>query len=314
MSNLLEEQARFPTDALGAGAELFEGAVLNLANALFADPKQMTDLAKAVGAAAGEAEAEVEHFAFAGAQVFHEELERFLAFVVLVERQRLRVWHRFGELEIAIVVEDGVQADGRAGGGLQVVEVLKAAARSRRKFLGAGQVLAAVRQGFGLLLKEAEFLKVVRRKADQVTLAGDRDLQRLANPPGGVGREPGAVADVEAVDRLHEATDGFLQEVRVSEAVVAEPFGDVGREADVRRSEAMFVMDVAIVQTTDGRLFAALWCDVLADELGHGPRFERRSAGAQIREVSDEYPSEFRFAVPETGEQFSLFFWRQQVR
>ena len=274
----------------------------------------MTDLAKAVGTAAGEAEAEVQHFAFAGTQVFHEELERFLAFVVLVERKGLRVWHRFGELEIAIVVEDGVQANGRAGGGLQVVEVLEAAARSRRQFLGARQVLAAVRQGFGLLLKEAEFLKVVRRQADQVALAGDRDLQRLANPPGGVRRESRAVADVEAVDRLHEAADGFLQEVRVSEAVVAEPLGDVGREADVRRSEPMLVMDVAIVQTTDGGLFAALRGDVLADELGHRPRFERRSAGAQIREVSDEYPSEFRFAVPETGEQLSLFFWRQQVR
>ncbi len=118
---------------------------MDLANALFADPKQMTDLAKAVGAAASEAEAEVEHFAFAGPQVFHEELERFLTFVVLVERQRLRIWHRFGELEIAIVVENGVQANGRTGGGLQVVEVLEAAARSRGKFLGAGQVLATVR-------------------------------------------------------------------------------------------------------------------------------------------------------------------------
>ncbi len=164
------------------------------------------------------------------------------------------------------------------------------------------------------MLKQAEFLKVVRRQADQVTLTCDCDLQRLANPPGGVGRESSAVADVETVDRLHEAADGFLQEVRISEAVVAEPFGDVGRETDVRRSEPMLVMDVAIVQTTDGRFFAAFWCDVLADELGHRPRFERRSAGAQIREVSDEYPSEFRFAVPETGEQFSLFFWRQQVR
>ena len=103
----------------------------------------------------------------------------------------------------------------------------------RGQFLRAGQVLAAVGQGFGLLLQQAEFLQVVRRQADQVALAGDGDLQRLANPPGRVGRQAGAVADVEAVDRLHQAADGFLKQVGVAEGVMAEALGDVGGEADV---------------------------------------------------------------------------------
>ena len=95
--------------------------------------------------------------------------------------------------------------------------MLEAAAGAGGQFLRAGQVLAAVGQGFGFLLKQAEFLQVVRRQADQVALAGDGDLQRLANPPGRIGRQAGAVADVEAVDGLHQAADGFLQQVGVAE-------------------------------------------------------------------------------------------------
>ena len=122
----------------------------------------------------------------------------------------------------------------------------------RGQFLRAGQVLAAVGQGFGLLLQQAEFLEVVRRQADQVALAGDGDLQRLANPPGGVGGQAGAVADVEAVDGLHQAADGFLEEVGVAQGVMAEALGDVGGQADVGRGEAVLEVDVAIVQAADG--------------------------------------------------------------
>ena len=63
----------------------------------------------------------------------------------------------------------------------------------RGQFLRAGQVLAAVGQGFAFLLEQAEFLQVVRAKADEVALAGDGNLERLANPPGRIGRQPGAV-------------------------------------------------------------------------------------------------------------------------
>ena len=127
-------------------------------------------------------------------------------------------------------------------------QVLEAAAGARGQFLRAGQVLAAVRQGFGFLLQEAEFLQVVRRQADQVALPGDGDLQRLANPPGGVGRQARAVADVEAVDGLHQAADRFLQKVGVAQGVMAEALGDVGGQADIGGSEPVFAVDVAVVQ------------------------------------------------------------------
>ena len=118
---------------------------------------------------------------------------------------------------------------------------------------GLGRCLPPWARASRFLLQQAEFLQVVRRQADEVALAGDGDLQRLANPPRGVGRQAGAVADVEPVDGLHQAADGFLQQVGVAEGVVAEPLGDVGGEADVGRGEPVLVVDVAVVEPADGR-------------------------------------------------------------
>ena len=146
---------------------------------------------------------------------------------------------------------------------------------------GLGRCLPPWARASDLLLQQAEFLQVVRGEADQVALAGDGDLQRLANPPRRVGGEAGAVAHVEAVDRLHQPADGFLQQVGVREAVVAEPLGDVGGEADVGAGEPVLEVDVAVAEAADGDDFAAVFGAVFADELGHRPRFERRPDGAQ---------------------------------
>ena len=90
--------------------------------------------------------------------------------------------------KVAVIVEHGVERNGRARGSLQVSEVFEAAAGARSEFLRAGQVLAAVSQGFGFLLQQAEFLKMVRRQAYEVALPGHCDLQGLPNPPGGIRR------------------------------------------------------------------------------------------------------------------------------
>ena len=94
-----------------------------------------------------------------GPKVFHQEAEGFLAFGVGAQRLAFVVGHRFGELEIAVVVEDGVEGDRSAGGGLQVGQVFEAGAGAGGQFLRAGQMLAAVGEGFGFLLQEAELLQ-----------------------------------------------------------------------------------------------------------------------------------------------------------
>ena len=142
-------------------------------------------------------------------------------------------------------------------------------------------------QRLRLLLQEAQLLKVVRRQAHEVALPRDRDLERLADPPRRVGRQTGAVADVEAVDRLHQAADRLLEQVGVAQGVVAEALGDVGGEADVGGREAMFQVNVAVVQAADGGDAAGLAAAVLADELGHRPRLQRRAVLAQPAKVAD---------------------------
>ena len=309
--NSLQQQSWLPADAFGVGLELLERPVLDLADTFFADPEQMTDLAQAVGTVTRQAESQIENLPLAGAKIFHQEAQGFLTFIVFLHHQRAGVRHGLGQLEIAVVVEDGIEADRGPGGGLEVRQVFETAAGTAGEFLWAWQVLATVCQGFGFLLKQTEFLKVVRAQAHEMALACNGDLERLANPPCGVGREASAVRNVEAVDRLHQPTDGFLKKVAVSEAMVAEPLGDVGREADVRAGESVLVVDVAIAKPTNRHHFAAFIGAVFADELSHRPGFEWWSTCLKFAvEGSDQHPDEFALAVPKTGKQLPFFFWR----
>src|SRR5204863_9169822 len=82
-SRSLQQESRLPADALGVGLELLQRPVLNLPHPLLRNAEQVADLAEAVGAVAGQAEAEVEHLPLARAEVLHQEPERLLALVVL---------------------------------------------------------------------------------------------------------------------------------------------------------------------------------------------------------------------------------------
>jgi hypothetical protein len=130
-SELTQQQTGFPANAFRGDAEFFKSAVLDLPHAFFADAKKMTDLAEAVSAVAGQAEAEVEYATFARTKIVHQEVEGFLSFGVLPERLALVIRHRFGEFEIAVVIENGIQRYRGSGRGLQVSQVFETAARAR---------------------------------------------------------------------------------------------------------------------------------------------------------------------------------------
>ena len=252
-----QQQARLPADAFGGGPQLFEGPILDLADPFLADAEKMADLTKTVRAIAGEAESQIEDLAFSRPQVFHQEIEGLLPLGVGPERGAFVVGHRFGEFEIAVVIENGVEGDRSTRGRLQMGQVFETRTGAGGEFLRAGQMLAAVGEGLGFLLEQTQLLKVMRRQADQMALAGHRDLQGLPDPPGGVGRQAGAMADVEAVDGLHQAAHGFLQEVGVAEGMMAKPLGDVGGQADVGAGEPVLAMDVAVMNPAHGHHLAA---------------------------------------------------------
>ena len=56
---LSQQNAGFPTHPLRGTAEFFEGAILDLSNPFFANAKKVANLAKAMGAIAGQSEGRV---------------------------------------------------------------------------------------------------------------------------------------------------------------------------------------------------------------------------------------------------------------
>lgn len=76
----------------------------------------------------------------------------------------------------------------------------------------------------------------------------------------------------------------------------------------------MLAMHVTIVGFLDVDVIASLIITIVADELGHRPRFEYRFVRAQFGEVSNEVSHQFAFTFPEGGEQVSFFFWGEEVR
>ena len=74
----------------------------------------------------------------------------------------------------------------------------------------------------------------MHRDADRARLVGDRAGDRLADPPGGVGRELVAAPPLELVDGLHQADVAFLDQVEEQESAVRVLLRDRDHEPQVR--------------------------------------------------------------------------------
>ena len=131
-----------------------------------------------------------------------------------------------------------------------------------------------------------------------MALPGYGDLQRLANPPGRIRGQAGAVADIEAINGLHQTANRLLQKIRIAESMMAKPLRDVSGQPNVGRGEAMFVMDVAIVQAPDRGLGARLGITVIPNKLGHRPRLKGRTMRAQAGKMADQHPHQLALAFP----------------
>ncbi len=90
----------------------------------------------------------------------------------------------------------------------------------------------------------------VHRDTDGARLVGDRAGDRLANPPGGVGRELVAAAVFELVHRLHQADVAFLDQVEELQATVGVLLGDGDDQAQVGLDH--FLLGAASLGLTDG--------------------------------------------------------------
>ena len=90
-----------------------------------------------------------------------------------------------------------------------------------------------------------ELLDDVHRDADRARLVGERARDRLADPPGRVGRELEALAVVELLGRAHEPERALLDQVEEGQALVAVVLGDRDDQAQVRLDHLLLGVEVA---------------------------------------------------------------------
>src|SRR3972149_8713300 len=92
----------------------------------------------------------------------------------------------------------------------------------------------------------------VHRDPDRPRLVGDRPRDRLADPPGGVGRELVPPPILELVDRLHQADVPLLDEVEELQPAVGVLLGDGHHQAKVRLDELLLGLPDLALALFDG--------------------------------------------------------------
>ena len=90
-----------------------------------------------------------------------------------------------------------------------------------------------------------ELLDDVDRDADRARLVGERARDRLADPPGRVGRELEALAVVELLRGAHQAERALLDQVEERQPLVAVVLGDRDDEAQVGLDHLLLGVEVA---------------------------------------------------------------------
>src|SRR5207249_1772188 len=142
----------------------------------------------------------------------------------LVERiGGLAVGEQVAELALVVGADRLVQRDGRLGGAERLLDMLDRQARRLGELLARGFAaqldLEPPSRPRQLLLA----LDDVHRHTDRARVVRDGALHRLADPPGGVGRELEPAAPVELLDGAVEAERALLDEVeeRHAEPAVA---------------------------------------------------------------------------------------------
>ena len=83
------------------------------------------------------------------------------------------------------------------------------------------------------------------RDADRSRLVGERTGDRLADPPGRVGRELEALAVVELLRRAHEAERPLLDQVQERQSLVAVVLGDRDDQTQVGFDHLLLRVEVA---------------------------------------------------------------------
>src|SRR5262249_45082441 len=102
------------------------------------------------------------------------------------------------------------------------------------KLLGRGLAADLIEQLPARTCDLGDCLRHMHGDADGARLVVDAARDRLADPPGGIGRELVAAPVLELIDRLHQADIAFLDQIAELQAAVRLLLGDGDDEAQVR--------------------------------------------------------------------------------
>ena len=143
------------------------------------------------------------------------------------------VGDELAELRLLLVADRLLERDRRLGGALDRVDLLRIDPRDLGDLLGGG---LAAQLGDELALGAADLVQLlddVDRDPDRARLVGERSGDRLADPPGRVGRELEALAVVELLRRANETERALLDQVEERQPLVAVVLRDGDDEPQV---------------------------------------------------------------------------------
>src|SRR3954468_24813912 len=233
---------------LGQRLQLLQRLVLDLADALTRDVERPPDLVERARVLAAEAVAQLEHAAFAVREVLQRLAQRFLGEDLrsaLVGRLGPLVGDELAELGLLLVADRLLERDRRLGRALDRVALLGIDARDLGDLVGRG---LAPELGDELALGAADLVELldhVHGDADRARLVGQGAGDRLADPPGRVGRELEALAVVELLRRADETEGALLDEVQERQALVAVVLRDGDDEPQVGLDHLLLRVEVA---------------------------------------------------------------------
>src|SRR5688500_1414201 len=233
---------------LGERLELLERLVLDLADPLAGHVERAAHLVERARVLAAQAVAQLEHAALAVGQVLQRLAERLLREDLggaLVRRLGALVGDELAELRLLLVADRLLEADRRLRGALDRVHFLGIDARGLGDLVVGG---LAAQLGDELALGAADLVELlddVDRDADRARLVGERAGDRLADPPGRVGRELEALAVVELLRGADQAERALLDEVQERQALVAVVLGDRDDQAQVGLDHLLLGVEVA---------------------------------------------------------------------
>ena len=220
--------------------ELADRLGLDLADSLAGNGEDLADLFERVGVAVGQAVAEADDLPLAvvqcgqdfGNSVFQRDLVHVLERVVVAV-----VFQELAEVAVVVVADRLVERKRLAAHLQHAVGLIDREAGQRGGFLDRRFATFLLNQGAGDRADPAHGFNHVDGDADRAALIGDRPGDRLANPPGGVGRELVAAGVLELVDGPHQAGVAFLDQVEEAQTAVAVSLGDGNDQPQVARRE-----------------------------------------------------------------------------